>query len=458
LPSISAAPAAVPFAPTADTLDAAIAFIDHAGEQSGSATDAARRRSAFAAYGALPIPGGYPGRAWRYDYAKLPFADLRWSSGRTRVATLPFGTAATDEPDVDRPALATDNAGGLVHLGATLLEAPGPTSIDPRVLVTSLAAARRDHPELLAGVAGAIVDPHADRFTALATAFQNCGAFVYVPAGVIVDAPIQLLFVNGEADAAAVFPHIVIVLGAGARASIIERHAGEGDAFICGIVEAQVGPGAQLDVITIGQADIEARVFFSRGARCERDATVRWHLAELGGALARSVISTELVEPGARGETSALFFTGATQHVDLTVHTDHRVGQTTSNTVVRSAATDHGQGRFFGNIAIRKEAHGSDASLRDDALLLSKFAHIDSVPALEIAANDVKAFHGATVGSVDDEQLFYARSRGIGRADALRMIALGFFEPVVSRFPGERLRDEIRTALDSKIDAATEID
>jgi Fe-S cluster assembly protein SufD len=134
------------------------------------------------------------------------------------------------------------------------------------------------------------------------------------------------------------------------------------------------------------------------------------------------------------------------------------VGQTTSNTVVRSAATDHGQGRFFGNIAIRKEAHGSDASLRDDALLLSKFAHIDSVPALEIAANDVKAFHGATVGSVDDEQLFYARSRGIGRADALRMIALGFFEPVVSRFPGERLRDEIRTALDSKIDAATEID
>jgi Fe-S cluster assembly protein SufD len=458
LPSITATPTALPFAPTADTLDAAIAFLDQSGAGSGSANDPAQRRSAFEAYGTLPIPGGYPGRSWRYDYAKLPFDGLRWMSGRQRVTTMPFGAVAAGEAETDRPALATDNAGGLVHLGSTLLEAPGPTALDPRVVVTSLAAARRDHAELLASVAATIVEPHADRFAALATAFQNCGAFVYVPDGVVVDAPIQLLVVNPEGTASAVFPHIVIVLGAGARATVIERYAGEGDAFVCGIVEAHVGAKAELDVVTIQQADVEARVFVSRAARCEQDATMRWHLAELGGALARSVVTTLLAGPGARGEAAALFFTGAMQHVDLTVHTEHVVGQTTSNTVVRSAATDGGQGRFFGNIAIRKQAHGSDASLRDDALLLSKAAHIDSVPALEIAANDVKAFHGATVGSVDDEQLFYARSRGIGRADALRMIALGFFEPVVSRFPGERLRDEIRTALDGKIDAATEID
>lgn len=458
MPSITAPPSTLGFAPTSDTLEAAIAFLDRAGANSGSAVAAADRRAAFAAYRSLPIPGGFPGRSWRYDYAKLPFDDLRWGSGRQAVPTIPFGPPIANDPNVDYPALETENAGGLVHLGATLLEAPGPTTLDPRVIVTSLAVAQREHAALLAPVFHAIVDPHADRFAALTTAFQNCGAFVYVPDGVVVDAPLQLLFVNGEAQAAAVFPHIVVVLGAGARATVIERHAGEGDGFICGIVEAHVGPGAQLDVITVQQADIEARIFTSRAARCERDATVRWHLAELGGALARSVVTTQLADTGARGEAAALFFTGATQHVELTVHTDHLVGQTTSNTVVRSAATDHGQGRFFGNIAIRKQSHGSDASLRDDVLLLSKFAHIDSVPALEIAANDVKAFHGATVGSVDEEQLFYARSRGIGRSDALRMIALGFFEPVVSRFPGERLRDEIRTALDGKIDAATELD
>lgn len=458
MPSLTSPLAAVPFTPTADALEAAIAFIDAAGDACGSTVGAAERRAAFAAYLALPVPGGYPGRSWRYDYAKLPFDGLRWTSGRQSVATIPFELAAGEAADVDAPALATDNAGGLVHLGATLLEAPGPTAANPRVIVTSLAAAHRDHAPLLAKVAGSIVDPLGDRFAALASAFQNCGAFVYVPDGVVVDAPIQLLFVNSEAQTAAVFPHIVVVLGAGARATVIERYTGEGDAFFCGIVEAQVGPGAALDIVTVQQADVEARVFARRGARCERDATIRWQLAELGGALARSVVTTMLDGIGARGEAAALFFTGAMQHVDLTIHTEHGVGQTTSNTVVRSAATDRGQGRFFGNIAIQKRAHGSDASLRDDALLLSKFAHIDSVPALEIAANDVKAFHGATVGSVDEEQLFYARSRGISRADALRMIALGFFEPVVSRFPGERLRDEIRTALDDKIDAATEID
>ncbi len=457
MPSITAAPA-IPYAPTTETLEATIASLERAGAESGSAISAADRRAAFAAFTDLPVPGGNPGRTWRYDYAKLPFEDVRWSSGRRNVATLPLGAPPADEVDADHPALATDNAGGLVHLGGTLLEAPGAASTDPRVIITSLAAARRDHAELVDPVLHTIVPPHGDRFAALSAAFQNCGAFVYVPAGVIVEAPIQLLFVNAEGQAAAVFPHVVIVLGTGARASIIERHSGAGDAFVCAVVEAHVGAGATLDVVTIQQADVEARVFAARGARCERDATMRWHLAELGGALARSVVTTQLAAPGARGETAALFFTGTTQHVDLTVHTDHVCGQTTSNTVVRSAATDHGQGRFFGNIAIHKDAHGSDASLRDDALLLSKAAHIDSVPALEIAANDVKAFHGATVGSVDDEQLFYARSRGIGRADALRMIALGFFEPVIARFPGERLRDEIRTALDQKIDAATELE
>ncbi|HEY0615403.1 MAG TPA: SufD family Fe-S cluster assembly protein, partial [Candidatus Elarobacter sp.] len=235
------------------------------------------------------------------------------------------------------------------------------------------------------------------------------------------------------------------------------RHVGDGDPFVCGIVEAHVGEGAELDYAVVQQAGEAARIMFSRGARCERDAQVRWHLAELGGALVRSVLDARLDHPGARAEASALFFNTGMQHVDLTSGVDHTVGPTTSDTVVRSAATDRGQGRYAGNIVIRPKAHGSDASLRDDALLLSKRAHIDSIPALEIAANDVKAFHGATVGSLDEDALFYAGSRGIARAEALRLITLGFFEPVIARFPGEALRDEIRTALDRKIDDATEI-
>ena len=147
---------------------------------------------------------------------------------------------------------------------------------------------------------------------------------------------------------------------------------------------------------------------------------MRWNLAELGATLARTTIGARLEAPGARAETAALFFNTGMQHVDLLTGADHVVGPTTSDTVVRSAATDRGQGRYVGNIVIRAKAHGSDASLRDDALLLSKRAHIDSMPALEIAANDVRAFHGATVGSLDEDAIFYVGSRGIPRPEALR--------------------------------------
>jgi Fe-S cluster assembly protein SufD len=463
--STTAEPLALAFAPDAPTLETALSFLaQRAGN--GGAVDEARRREALARFDELPAPGARPSRGWKYDYAKLRYDDLRWTSDRRVVPTSPFDAVAADaQPDVDRPALQTENAGGLVHVGALLLEAQdalrpaqGDARAEQGVTLLSLADAKREQPERLAAVHGAVVDWRADKFAALATAFQNCGAFVYVPDGVQLDAPIQLLFASTEAQDEAVFPHVVVVLGKGARATVLERHAGEGEQLVCGIAEAHLGEGAELDYAVVQQAGEASRVLFSRGARCARDAQMRWHLAELGGALARTVLDVRLGEPGARAEASALFFNTGMQHVDLTSGVDHAVGPTTSDTVVRSAATDRGQGRYVGNIIIRPRAHGSDASLRDDALLLSKRAHIDSVPALEIAANDVKAFHGATVGSLDEDALFYAGSRGIARSQALRLITLGFFEPVIARFPGEALRDEVRTALDRKIDDATEID
>ena len=458
MPSGTTAVVAGPaFAPTAAALEAAIDFLvqhpDH-----GGAVDARTRREAFACYETLPAPGGRPSRGWKYDYANLPFEDLRWTSGRVEMPALPARPAVRPVAanDLDRPVLATENAGGLYFLGATHVDAP--SNVDAKVTLRALDGTTvRDFAASLDGVLHAIVDWRADKFAALATAFQNCGAYIHVPAGVQLDAPIQLIFASAPDDEA-VFPHIVVVLGAGARATVIERHVGGGDPFVCGIVEVRAGDGAELDYVVVQQAGDAARVMFSRGARCGRDGQVRWHLAELGGALARTVLGVRLDAPGGRAEASALFFNTGTQHVDLLSGVDHTVGPTTSDTVVRSAATDRGQGRYVGNIVIRPKAHGSDASLRDDALLLSKRAHIDSIPALEIAANDVKAFHGATVGSLDEDALFYAGTRGIARAEALRLITLGFFEPVIARFPGEALRDEIRTALDRKLDDATEFE
>ncbi len=441
----------IAFVPDAATLSEAIGELAQPG--SGGAVDDALRHEALALFGTLPAPGARPRRGWRHDYDRLTYEDLVWTTGR-RAATAPAAPLPAVDPSTDLPALVTENAGGLYHIGATLLE--NASRGDDRVVVLPLADARRLHPELVADAQLEIADWRSDRFAALATAFQNCGAFVYVPDGVVLDAPIQLIWAHSPARDEAVFPHVLVVLGAGARATVIERHLGGSDPFVSGIVEVKAGERAQLDYVTVQQSSEGARIFFRRAAQCARESQVRWHLAELGGALARTTLDAALVGEGARAETAALFFTTGFAHVDLLTATDHAVGQTTSDTVVRSAANDHGQGRYVGNIVIRAHAHGSDASLRDDALLLSPHAHIDAIPALEIASNDVKAFHGATVGSLDEDALFYVSSRGIARREALRMITLGFFEPVIRRFPGEALRDEIRTALDAKIDSATE--
>ena len=131
---------------------------------------------------------------------------------------------------------------------------------------------------------------------------------------------------------------------------------------------------------------------------------------------------------------------------------------TTRRRRARHGRSDRGDrarpGRYLGNIHIAEHANASDASLRDDALLLGRKAHIESIPALEIASNDVKAFHGATVGSIDDDEIFYAQSRGISRAEAERMIALGFFEPALASFPMDELRDHLRREIARKLEGA----
>ena len=454
-PKSLATSTALTFTPERSMLEAAIEALGTA-EPNGGAVAADVRRDAFARYDDLPVPGGRPGKNWRYDYAALRFEGLSWSSGRLEIAKLPDrAPAAPVADDASADNLATGNAGGLIHAGSTVLEPREQPNLDPRVTLLPLADAVRSHGDLVRETLHRVVDWRGDRFAALATAFQNCGAFVYVPANVVLDEPIVLVFSQGP-QASAVFPQIVVVLGENARATVLERHVGDGDAFVCGTVEARVGAGAELHYGIVQQTGEGARIFMSRGADCEPNASVGWHLAELGGGLARSVIESNLAANGAHSDIDALFFNTGLQHVDLASVVRHEVGHTTSATVVRSAANDRGQGRYFGNIIIRPHAHGSDATLRDDALLLSKHAHIDSIPALEIAANDVKAFHGATVGSIDEEQLFYAQSRGLARRDAERMIALAFFEPALARFPTEALRNEVRTALDRKIDEATE--
>ena len=321
-------------------------------------------------------------------------------------------------------------------------------SSDAKVVACDLATAARDYPQLLKRALRA-TDATKTKFGAIAQAFAGLGAFVYVPADRACDEPITIHY---QAGSGAIFPWTVVLAERGARLSLIERITTGSGAFVSSLGEIVAEEHADVTYAVIQRAGDGARTIASRVARPGRDARVAFALAELGADLAGGDVTVSIDEPGADARVTALFFPNRSQHVDLISTIEHRAGEATSETLVKSAARERGQARFLGNIRIAEKAQASEAFLRDDALLLSRNAHIDSVPALEIAANEVRAYHGATVGAIDEEQLFYMTSRGIERKDAETMIALGFFEPAIQRFPTEALRNDIREALKAKVE------
>ena len=329
-------------------------------------------------------------------------------------------------------------------------EAAGSVAIEasPRVLAVDLQSARSDHAEALGRALGFAIEPQ-QKFTHLALAYAGLGAFIHLAADIAIDEPIVLTYSSNHAGA--IFPHTVVLAERGSRATIIERIEMEQGGFVCGIAEIVTAEHADITYAAVQTLPADARSFFTRAAKPGADSRIAWASADLGASLAVSDIAIAIEHPGIEAHLAALFFPTGNQHVDVVSAIDHRVGHSTSHTIVKSAANGHGQARYLGNIRIAAHAQGSEAGLRDDALLLSKHAHIDSIPALEIAANDVKAFHGATVGAIDDEQIFYMTSRGIEPAEAEKMIALGFFEPVIDRFPTVALRDELHAALPHKV-------
>lgn len=417
--------------------DALAALIAHAGEGS---IPAAARYDALARYQELPPHGPSRGRYWKHDVSKLDFSG---------IATRP--PADAEAGDLSAPA--GPLAGNIAY-----------TQIDDRWLcdargglVEPFGTARARRSASFERAFGTAVDTRDDAFASLAYAFQHGGAFVAIPDGARIDEPIVLAY---EARNAALFPYTLVHVGDGASATIVERirttpqrvaAAGAAAPFVCGITEIVVGDRADVTYVALQEADPSARVIVTRRAVLGADARVAFHSADFGAELSLDRIRVSQRGRGGSAALTAIFFADGDQHVDIESAVIHDVGDTLSETIVKSAATGRGQGRYLGNIRIAAHANGSDASLRDDALLLAKHAHIDSVPALEIASNDVKAFHGATVGSIDEDELFYAQSRGIARPDAERMIALGFFEPAIARFPGEPLREHLRREVERKL-------
>jgi len=308
----------------------------------------------------------------------------------------------------------------------------------------------------------ALVEPHLfslvradrDRFTAFHAAFFTGGTFLYVPDGVVLDQPILAQHLSHRGGNS-VLPHTLVVAGRGSKFNYLDEYIGddaEDASYRSGSAEIFLGEGSQVGYVSVQKWGRNAWHFGDQRARLEKDAKLRLFDVTLGARFSKTRVEASLVGPGADAELKALYFASGEQFFDFHTLQDHQVGSTRSDLLFKGALQDVARTVYAGLIRIEKGAARSDAYQANRNLVLSDHAKATSIPMLEIDNNDVRCTHGATVGPVDPQHLFYLRSRGIPERTAKRMIVQGFFGDVLDRIPFEHARTLIETELEARLD------
>lgn len=294
----------------------------------------------------------------------------------------------------------------------------------------------------------------ADAFAHLNAALAVDGVVLRIAEGVHVAQPVHIVHVSSGAQAdSAWHARVLVEVGKGAVASIVEQFVSAGDAAQLGTVVAdyQVREGATLGVVVLQDVS-NATTLVRRGlVRLEAHATATAHVVELGGGLVRHELTAELAGDHSRFDSRGVFVVSGRQHVDTQLDVRHNARDTASNALWRGIADGRSRGVFRGAIVVAEGADGSDASLSNKNLLLSAQAEIDTKPELEIYADEVKAAHGATIGQLDERSLFYLRSRGIPMAQARSLLTLAFCRAALGSLPNEALREHLGELLVARL-------
>ena len=282
-------------------------------------------------------------------------------------------------------------------------------------------------------------------FTALNTAFLADGAFIQVSPRVVLQAPIHVLFLStpvADESTPMSHPRVCVLLGAGSQASVVERYAGtEGTTYLTNAVtELVLGENALLQHYKLQEESACAYHVGAIHVRAERSATCASHSIAFGGALVRNDVVAVLDGEGAECTLNGLYVADGQRLVDNHTTIDHARAHCGSREVYKGVLADRARGVFNGKIIVRADAQKTDAKQTNRALLLSEDAQINTKPQLEIFANDVKCTHGAAVGQLDDEAVFYLRSRGLSEADARRLLIHAFAAELLNLIPLEPIR------------------
>jgi len=409
---------------------------------------AAYRTHAWDAFKRLTIPDPSQ-EAWRRTDLRLLPAD---------AFALPAEGAYEDLPpvreDLLKPLVGDQHGGQIVLL-------PGGSSVDlaeslsqKGVIFTDLKTAEVRHPELLEKLVGKTVSVEEGKFAALAGALAANGVVLYVPKGLQLEAPLHSVL-WGPGAKIAHLSHLLVLVDEGASVTYVHEAASPDetgtDTLHAGLVEIQVLAGASLRFVELQSWGRHVWNFSHERIRVERDAHLDWIFGAIGSRLTKNFSELDLAGQGATGRMSGFYFTDGNQHLDHDTQQNHLAPNTTSDLLFKGALKGRSRSVWQGMIYVAPAAQKTDGYQANRNLVLSDKARADSIPGLEILADDVRCTHGATVGKLEQEPLFYLRSRGIPEAEAEKLVVEGFFDPIFQRIPFEGVRERFQQYISDKM-------
>ncbi len=407
----------------------------------------ALRREAWNRFMQAPMPSRTHEHWRRTDVSRLNLEDITPAVPRSTPA-LPEWLEATIRKGAKRI------GGTLAFVDGSLVYSHTGESLRKRgVVFTDWSRALQQYPDAIQQVLEQIdYDPADEKFAAMARAYATGGPVLIVPEGVTVTLPLQTFFAaSGDQP---VFPRTLVILEEGSRVTLLDGLLSPdlpARAFGSGVADLVLGEGAELTYVLFQQWGQGMEYFHHQRAVLGRDSHLTTITVALGASLSKATIESVLCSPGAVSDMLGVVFGDDSQHFDHHTVQLHTVGNTTSDLLFKVALDGQSYSAYSGLIRIEPGAQKANAYQRNENLVLSKQAHAETLPNLEIEANDVRCTHGATVAPVDIEQMFYLMSRGLSPRDANRLIVEGFLQPVLDRISAKSLREMVGAKVDAKI-------
>jgi Fe-S cluster assembly protein SufD len=406
---------------------------------------AAKRRQAWDLYKGMPMPT-LKDEPWRRtDIRSLPSAGIKHQSVNGQVV----------DESLMQP-LAGEKHGALLLLQPgkpARLEVDADLAKDG-VIFTDWTTAVQKHSDLLLKHAGKVVPASEGKFAALSAAMSEDGVFVYVPKDVQLEAPLHsVLWAPGEEQA--FFSRVLVVVEAGASLTFVHEAASptspQGEAIHIGLVELSVADNAALRFVELQNLGDNMWNITHERAIVGRDGRLDWVFGAVGSRLTKTFSNIDLLGEGAEGRMSGFYFADGQQHLDHDTQQNHFAANTTSDLLYKGALIEQSRSVWQGMIYVGPGAQKSDGYQANRNLVLSKQARADSIPGLEIMADDVRCTHGATVSQLEEEPIYYLMTRGLPRHDAERLVIDGFFAQIMDRIPFEGVRKRFQDMIDAKL-------